>query len=215
MTSEAQSSDDGDLESDHSIDPEPAAQQGGEPSTSQDEGREVTSEPAAQQGGEPSTSQDEGREVTSEPAAQYAQGGEASIPNRDEADPESAAQQVTEYSMAMNCLKSLESSEFEVGYYHVLLIKEPKLKFSLCVFICPIFNDPVHGSIELHPLLVSIVNTPAFNRLKNIKQLGICIYTTQIMSIQYYIANYKLFLIGGVYYVYHGATHTRFEHSIG
>ena len=114
VTSEAQSSDDGDLESDHSID----------------------SEPAAQQGGEPSTSQDEGREVTAEPAAQHAQGGEASTPNRDEADhPESTAQQVTEYSMAMNCLKSLESSEFEVGYYHVLLIKEPKLTFSLCFYM--------------------------------------------------------------------------------
>ena len=50
-----------------------------------------------------------------------------------------------------------------------------KLTFSLnkYVFIWQIFNDPVHGSIELHPLLVSIVNTPAFNRLKNIKQLGI------------------------------------------
>ena len=109
VTSEAQSSDDGDLESDHSycIDSELAAQQGGEPSTSQDEGREVTSEPAAQQGGEPSTSQNEGREVTSQPAAQYAQGGEASnsTPNRDEDE-----------SMAMNCLKSLESAEFEVGY---------------------------------------------------------------------------------------------------
>lgn len=40
------------------------------------------------------------------------------------------------------------------------------------LMITQIFNDPVHGSIELHPLLVKIVNTPAFNRLKNIKQLG-------------------------------------------
>ena len=87
VTSEAQSSDDGDLESDHSYC--------------------IDSELAAQQGGEPSTSQNEGREVTSQPAAQYAQGGEASnsTPNRDEDE-----------SMAMNCLKSLESAEFEVGY---------------------------------------------------------------------------------------------------
>ena len=136
VTSEAQSSDDGDLESDHSIDSESAAQQGGEPSTSQDEGREVSSDLAAQQGGEPSTSQDEGREftsepaaqqggelsisqnegreVTSQPAAQYAQGGEASnsTPNRDENE-----------SMAMNCLKSLESAEFEVGYYRVYVLR--------------------------------------------------------------------------------------------
>lgn len=35
-----------------------------------------------------------------------------------------------------------------------------------------IFHDPVHGPIELHPLLVSIINTRAFDRLKDIKQLG-------------------------------------------
>lgn len=32
--------------------------------------------------------------------------------------------------------------------------------------------DPIHGSIELHPLLVEIIQTPAFNRLRYIKQLG-------------------------------------------
>lgn len=35
-----------------------------------------------------------------------------------------------------------------------------------------IYHDPVHGPIELHPLLVSIINTRAFDRLKDIKQLG-------------------------------------------
>ncbi|XP_046843281.1 deoxynucleoside triphosphate triphosphohydrolase SAMHD1-like [Xenia sp. Carnegie-2017] len=54
-----------------------------------------------------------------------------------------------------------------------------------------IFNDPIHGTIKLHPLLVDIINTPQFQRLKDIKQLGICDY------------------------VYPGATHTRFEHSLG
>ena len=37
-----------------------------------------------------------------------------------------------------------------------------------------IFNDPVHGFIELHPLLVKIIHTPQFERLKDIKQLGVC-----------------------------------------
>ncbi|XP_056405330.1 deoxynucleoside triphosphate triphosphohydrolase SAMHD1-like isoform X2 [Hyla sarda] len=54
-----------------------------------------------------------------------------------------------------------------------------------------VFNDPVHGHIELHPLLVRIIDTPQFQRLRYIKQLG------------------------GTYYVYPGACHNRFEHSIG
>ncbi|KAI5625235.1 deoxynucleoside triphosphate triphosphohydrolase SAMHD1 isoform X1 [Silurus asotus] len=54
-----------------------------------------------------------------------------------------------------------------------------------------VFNDPVHGHIELHPLLVKIIDTPQFQRLRYIKQLG------------------------GAYYVFPGASHNRFEHSIG
>ncbi|XP_070765942.1 deoxynucleoside triphosphate triphosphohydrolase SAMHD1-like [Enoplosus armatus] len=54
-----------------------------------------------------------------------------------------------------------------------------------------VFNDPIHGHIELHPLLVKIIDTPQFQRLRYLKQLG------------------------GAYYVYPGASHNRFEHSIG
>ncbi|XP_051992963.1 deoxynucleoside triphosphate triphosphohydrolase SAMHD1-like isoform X2 [Xyrauchen texanus] len=54
-----------------------------------------------------------------------------------------------------------------------------------------ISNDPIHGSIELHPLLVKIIDTPQFQRLRHIKQLG------------------------AGYWVYPGASHNRFEHSIG
>lgn len=54
-----------------------------------------------------------------------------------------------------------------------------------------VFNDPIHGHVELHPLLVKIIDTPQFQRLRNIKQLG------------------------GTYYVFPGASHNRFEHSIG
>ncbi|XP_037832975.1 deoxynucleoside triphosphate triphosphohydrolase SAMHD1 isoform X2 [Kryptolebias marmoratus] len=54
-----------------------------------------------------------------------------------------------------------------------------------------VFNDPIHGHVELHPLLVRFIDTPQFQRLRNIKQLG------------------------GKYFVYPGASHSRFEHSIG
>uniref|UniRef100_A0A3B3U352 Uncharacterized LOC106949175 n=1 Tax=Poecilia latipinna TaxID=48699 RepID=A0A3B3U352_9TELE len=61
----------------------------------------------------------------------------------------------------------------------------------LHVFVWQVFKDSVHGSLELHPVLVKIIDTPQFQRLRNIKQLG------------------------GTYYVYPGASHNRFEHSIG
>ncbi|XP_062314435.1 deoxynucleoside triphosphate triphosphohydrolase SAMHD1-like isoform X2 [Osmerus eperlanus] len=54
-----------------------------------------------------------------------------------------------------------------------------------------VFNDPIHGLVPMHPLLVRIIDTPQFQRLRYIKQLG------------------------GACYVYPGATHNRFEHSIG
>uniref|UniRef100_A0A7N6FKV2 HD/PDEase domain-containing protein n=1 Tax=Anabas testudineus TaxID=64144 RepID=A0A7N6FKV2_ANATE len=54
-----------------------------------------------------------------------------------------------------------------------------------------VFNDSVHGHMEFHPLLVKIIDTPQFQRLRYIKQLG------------------------GAYFVYPGATHSRFEHSLG
>ncbi|XP_064596468.1 deoxynucleoside triphosphate triphosphohydrolase SAMHD1-like [Liolophura sinensis] len=51
--------------------------------------------------------------------------------------------------------------------------------------------DPIHGHIELHPLCVKAIDTPEFQRLRDIKQLG------------------------GCYFVYPGAAHNRFEHSTG
>ncbi|XP_078356176.1 deoxynucleoside triphosphate triphosphohydrolase SAMHD1-like isoform X2 [Oculina patagonica] len=54
-----------------------------------------------------------------------------------------------------------------------------------------VFNDSVHGHIELPLLCVKIIDTPQFQRLRNIKQLG------------------------GCYFVYPSASHNRFEHSIG
>lgn len=54
-----------------------------------------------------------------------------------------------------------------------------------------IFNDSVHGHIWIHPLCVKIIDTPQFQRLRFLKQLG------------------------NKYLVYPGSSHNRFEHSIG
>jgi deoxynucleoside triphosphate triphosphohydrolase SAMHD1 len=49
----------------------------------------------------------------------------------------------------------------------------------------------IHGPINISPMALKIIDTPEFQRLKNIKQLGVSSY------------------------VFPSATHTRFEHSIG
>ncbi|XP_046571895.1 deoxynucleoside triphosphate triphosphohydrolase SAMHD1-like [Haliotis rubra] len=54
-----------------------------------------------------------------------------------------------------------------------------------------IFNDPIHGTIRVSGLCLKIIDTPQFQRLRYLTQLG------------------------GVYFVFPGATHNRFEHSIG
>lgn len=67
-----------------------------------------------------------------------------------------------------------------------------RVHLSSCVLsFRQVFNDPIHGQVELHPLLIKIIDTPQFQRLRNLKQLG------------------------GSYFVFPGASHNRFEHSIG
>jgi len=51
--------------------------------------------------------------------------------------------------------------------------------------------DPIHGEITIDDISKRIIDTEEFQRLRNIKQLGLC------------------------YYVFPGASHNRFEHSIG
>ena len=52
-------------------------------------------------------------------------------------------------------------------------------------------REPVHGDVELTREEIALIDTPEFQRLRGIKQLGTA------------------------YLVFPGATHTRFEHSIG
>jgi HD superfamily phosphohydrolase len=52
-------------------------------------------------------------------------------------------------------------------------------------------RDPVHGAIGIPVILKKIIDTKIFQRLRRIKQTSMCEF------------------------LYDGATHTRFEHSIG
>src|SRR5690625_3249461 len=52
-------------------------------------------------------------------------------------------------------------------------------------------RDPVYGNVQLSGAAVDLVDTPAFQRLRRIRQLGYA------------------------YLVYPSANHTRFEHPIG
>ncbi|KAL6043527.1 HD-domain PDEase [Balamuthia mandrillaris] len=53
------------------------------------------------------------------------------------------------------------------------------------------FNDPIHGHIKLPNYCIEFVDTPQFQRLRDLKQLGTS------------------------YYVFPGASHNRFEHCLG
>uniref|UniRef100_A0A8C7I2Q3 SAM and HD domain containing deoxynucleoside triphosphate triphosphohydrolase 1 n=1 Tax=Oncorhynchus kisutch TaxID=8019 RepID=A0A8C7I2Q3_ONCKI len=74
---------------------------------------------------------------------------------------------------------------------HPFLWKGSSEPRQLCSSELTVFNDPIHGHVEMHPLLVRFMDTPQFQRLRHIKQLG------------------------GAYFVFPGASHNRFEHSIG
>ena len=54
-----------------------------------------------------------------------------------------------------------------------------------------VINDPIHGTMYFNPVLVAFIDTPEFQRLRDVKQLG------------------------GTQYVYPGGVHTRFDHSLG
>lgn len=54
-----------------------------------------------------------------------------------------------------------------------------------------IINDPIHGHIDIPQYAVDVIDTPQFQRLRYLKQLGVS------------------------YLIFPGASHNRFEHSIG
>uniref|UniRef100_A0A2C9M4N8 Uncharacterized protein n=1 Tax=Biomphalaria glabrata TaxID=6526 RepID=A0A2C9M4N8_BIOGL len=98
---------------------------------------------------------------------------------------------LTAYELMKNGVKSYQDCLFLFEYLNEL--EEMKIKKKKCKSVkdLKIFNDPIHGHIQLHPACQMIVDTPEFQRLRDIKQLGT------------------------VYFVYPGAAHNRFEHSLG
>ncbi|HMA24181.1 MAG: hypothetical protein ACM37U_13340 [Gemmatimonas sp.] len=54
-----------------------------------------------------------------------------------------------------------------------------------------IIRDPLWNNIRLDPLSFELIDTPAFQRLRYVRQLGLA------------------------FLVYPGATHSRFEHALG
>ena len=65
----------------------------------------------------------------------------------------------------------------------------PDLAQHRAVWGMQLFNDPVHGHFRLDPIAVKIIDTPQFQRLSDLKQLG-C-----------------------TYYVFRGASHNRWVSS--
>ncbi|XP_036362954.1 deoxynucleoside triphosphate triphosphohydrolase SAMHD1 homolog isoform X1 [Octopus sinensis] len=65
------------------------------------------------------------------------------------------------------------------------------MSYSRSTYWDQVFQDAIHGAMQLPSLCVDIMNTTQFQRLRNIKQLGL------------------------VYYVYPSASHNRFEHCLG
>jgi HD superfamily phosphohydrolase len=39
-----------------------------------------------------------------------------------------------------------------------------------------VFNDPIHGHIELTEVDVQVIDTPQFQRLRELKQMGVSYY---------------------------------------
>ena len=56
-----------------------------------------------------------------------------------------------------------------------------------------LFNDPVHGHFRLDPIAVKIIDTPQFQRLSDLKQLGCTYYVFRGASHNRWVSSNSLF----------------------
>lgn len=80
------------------------------------------------------------------------------------------------------------------------------------------FTDVIHKHIELDPLCVSVVDTPEFQRLRGLRQAhhASLSHDSTPCSLPF-IRTWKLALaqLGTCAWVFPGAVHDRFQHSLG
>ena len=93
-------------------------------------------------------------------------------------------------------IRTIITSPFKNSPTRKLLVGSKKQQgegdnFSVDLTTQKLINDPIHTNIRLDRLCCRIIDTPQFQRLRNLKQLGTCVY------------------------VFPSATHSRFEHSLG
>jgi HD superfamily phosphohydrolase len=73
----------------------------------------------------------------------------------------------------------------------ILQVESPHFREFTPSLKTKVINDPIYGHFELSNDIWKIIDTPEFSRLRDLKQLGT------------------------LYYVFPGASHNRFEHSLG
>ena len=83
----------------------------------------------------------------------------------------------------MNKRKSVEGGFSPTKHFSKALVNSKRTKTT--------FNDPIYETIEMEGLCKRIIDTPQFQRLEHLKQLGVCNY------------------------VFRNASHSRFIHSLG
>ena len=86
---------------------------------------------------------------------------------------------------------------------------------------CKIFNDPIHGHISLPGTVVQFLDTPQFQRRRELKQLGttyVRVFSCCALALREMHLTHPHLRSSDIrrrYNVFPGAAHNRFEHSIG
>lgn len=74
-----------------------------------------------------------------------------------------------------------------------------------------LINDPIHGHIYFEKICLRIIDTPEFQRFEVKLNNRFLIFIKKIMKIR--LRDLKQ--LGASCFVFPGATHCRFEHSLG